>query len=126
MVDHLVIRHDDMCPVADGKALGRNSISFILQGIDFFDEYLGVYDNSGADNAQLLFMKDARGNQMEYNLLISHYQGMTGVVAALEPDDKLGLFRQEVYYLSLAFISPLGAYYHHVCHRKAPLLSPFR
>ncbi len=70
-------------------------------------------------------MEDARRYQVEYNLLVSHHQGMACIIAALEPDDKVGLFRKEVYDLALAFISPLGAYYHYICHGKAPLLLPF-
>ncbi len=46
MVDHLVIGHDDMRPVADGKTLISHGVAFFLERIDFLDEDFRIYDNT--------------------------------------------------------------------------------
>ena len=46
---------------------------------------------------------------MQYSLLAADNQGMTCVVAPLEPHDTLGVIRQPVYDLALAFVAPLGS-----------------
>jgi hypothetical protein len=53
---------------------------------------------------------------MENNLFLAYDEGMACIVAALKPDDKVGLFGEQINYLALTLITPLGAYYHDVRH----------
>jgi hypothetical protein len=55
-------------------------------------------------------MQSAGGHQMEYRLLTVDDQRVPGIVAALESDDVIGLDRQKIDDLALAFVAPLQAY----------------
>lgn len=45
-------------------------------------------------------------------------QGMPGIVAALEPNDNVRPLRKEIDYFALAFVTPLRADDHHICHKS--------
>ncbi len=45
-----------------------------------------------------------------------HHHGVAGIVAALKSHDHIRMFRQQIYDLAFAFISPLGSYDNDVRH----------
>jgi hypothetical protein len=49
---------------------------------------------------------------------------MASVVTTLEPHNDVGLLGQPVDDLALAFVTPLGSDYDHVCHTTAFLSGP--
>ena len=69
-------------------------------------------------------MENARGQEVEDIFIALDHQGVSGVVAALETDDVLGLGGEQVYDFSLAFVAPLSSYYDHIGHFN--LLSLYR
>ena len=54
-------------------------------------------------------MQRSRGNEVKDGFLAVHHQCVTGVVAALKADDDVGVVREEIDDLALAFVSPLSA-----------------
>ena len=53
---------------------------------------------------------------MEYGFLTAHNQGVTRIVAALEPDYDIGPFGEPIDNFALTFVPPLRAYYYNICH----------
>ncbi len=51
---------------------------------------------------------DTAGDQREGVLLLTHDDGVAGVVAPLEPDHDVGVLCEEVSDATLAFVAPLG------------------
>ncbi len=54
-------------------------------------------------------VEDARGNQVEHELLSAHVDRVPGVVPALIPADHREMRRQQIDDLALALVAPLGA-----------------
>ena len=46
---------------------------------------------------------------MQHGFLTVDDQGVSGVVAALEPHHRCRIFSQQIYYFALAFVAPLCA-----------------
>jgi hypothetical protein len=44
---------------------------------------------------------------------------MTGIIAALETDYKVSTLAEEIYYLALALIAPLGPDYRYIGHKAS-------
>jgi acetyl-CoA acetyltransferase len=82
----------------------------------FLEEYARVDDHAVADDAGLVRVEDARGNDVEDVLLAVDHQGMAGIVAALEADHVVRVPGQQIDDLALALITPLGADHHHTGH----------
>jgi hypothetical protein len=61
-------------------------------------------------------MEDSRWDQVKNNLFLAYDKGMTCIIAALKPYDKVGLLGEQINDLTLSLITPLGAYHHDVCH----------
>src|SRR5208337_2987871 len=95
----------------------------LLKPVHLHQQDLGVQNHAVADEALDAGMQDARGNQMENELFAAHHQGMAGVVAALITHHYLGLRGQEIDDLPLAFVPPLGAYYHYIWQNNALLFT---
>ncbi len=50
---------------------------------------------------------------MEDELVSIHDQGVACVVSALKPYDHIGVFGEDIYYLALALVAPLGTDNHY-------------
>ncbi len=103
-----VIRQDEVRLVADHQAVADVDAQF-LQRVDLREQRLRIDDHAVADDAGDPGMQDARGDQMEDELLAVDVDRVSGVVAALIAGDDLETRRQQVDDLALAFVSPLGA-----------------
>ena len=118
-VEIAVIGHDDMSVAGDLEILGRNAL--VLEHIDLFDEHLGVDDHAVANDRRDVLVHDARRDEVQAELLVTAYDGMAGVVAALVAHNTIELGRYEVANLTFAFVSPLGS--HQYRGRHAYLLT---
>lgn len=61
-------------------------------------------------------MHNARRNQMEHKLLVTHFNSVTSVCTALETHHDICVQSQEIHNLGLTFVTPLGADYNTICH----------
>ncbi len=76
----------------------------------------GVEHDTVTDDANLVLVHDARGDQVEHELLVAHLDGVARIRATLEAHDDIRIERQEINNLRLTFIAPLGADYNTICH----------
>ncbi len=88
----------------------------VLETVHLLDQDGRINDDSVADNAKLSGMKNAGRDEVQDGLLPLDDQGMSGIIAALEPGDDIGVCRIEVDDFSLSFITPLGSHNNHICH----------
>ena len=64
-------------------------------------------------------MKDARRDQTQNRLRSVDDKRMAGIMAAIETHDAVGLLREPVDDLALAFVTPLSAHNHNIsCHLR--------
>jgi hypothetical protein len=73
-----------------------------------------IEDDTVTDVASDAVTHDAGRHQVELVDLFANHQGMTGIMAALEAYNALGVVSQPVDNLALALITPLGAYDYNV------------
>src|SRR5699024_2555925 len=105
-----VIGHDDVGALVDFEVGVGNAAACEL--IELCENYLGVYDNAVADDAYCIFIENSRRDKMELIDLVADLDCMACVVAALGTDAHLSATRQDVYYLTLSLVAPLGADYY--------------
>ena len=79
------------------------------QRLDLAEEDVRVDHDAVADHAGLAGVQDARGDEVELELLAVAHDRVAGVVAALVADDHVGLLGEQVGDLALALVAPLGA-----------------
>ncbi len=104
---------NDRARQTDAEAIAnRHVIGFQLA--HFFQQSLGRQDNTVADEAIDVLPQNAGRNQVKRCFLAVNYQGMTGIVPALEADNRCNLVGQQVNNLTLAFITPLGAQHNNI------------
>jgi hypothetical protein len=75
----------------------------------FVEECLRVDHHAVADDRELRRPQHAGGQQRQLVGLAIDDQSVTGIVAALEAHDDVGLLRQPIDNLALPFVTPLGA-----------------
>ncbi len=107
-VEKLVVRQNQMS-LFRNKKTPLHINAFFLQDIHFFKKRLRINDNTVANHTDLVFVENARRNQMQDMRLIVKLHGMSGIVTALVADDNIALARQNIDNLSFSFIAPLGA-----------------
>jgi hypothetical protein len=61
-------------------------------------------------------VENAGRDEVENMFLAVRYQGVAGVVSALESDDKVGLLGKQIDDFAFTLIAPLGAYNDNVRH----------
>ena len=86
----------------------RGVDSGAAQLVELVRQHLGVNNHPVADHAQLAGVQDARRNQVQLPGASIADDGVAGVVAALEPHDRVGPLSEQVRDLPLAFVAPLG------------------
>ena len=101
LVDCAVPLHDHVRALGDVEApLELEAPAFDL--LKLLHEVKRVHDDAVADYAVLAVVQNARGHEVENVFLVSDDDGMARVRAALEADNDVRLFRQEVDNLALA------------------------
>ena len=106
-VQQQVVRHDEVGVAADAQVVAADAAA--AQRLDLTEQDVRVDDDAVADDARLGLVEDARGDQVELELLAVPHDGVAGVVAALEARDHVGLLGQQVGDLAFALVAPLGA-----------------
>ena len=115
LVERGVVREHHVGVVRDEQAaFGIDSLRVEVGNLG--ERLDGVEHDTVTDDANLVLVHNARGNQVEHELLVAHLDGVARVRAALETHDDIRIERQEIHNLRLSFIAPLGADYNTICH----------
>ena len=107
-IQRLVVRRDDMSVLADQQAVRELDAAF-GHAVHLLEQRRRIDYHAVADDAFLAFVQNARGDQVQYELVLSHDHGVARIMAALVARDHIGLLGEQIDYLSLAFVAPLGA-----------------
>jgi len=95
-------------PIADKKSpLAADSL--LLQMEDFLLEGAQIHNDTIADHTGIPRMEYASRNQMQNMLVAINDYGVAGIMTAGVTGDDVKVRREQVYDLSLAFITPLGS-----------------
>ena len=70
-----------------------------------------VYDGAVAEHIHLAAAEDAGGKQVQCELAVFVYDGVSGVVAALIANDDIIVLREKVNHAALSFIAPVDSHY---------------
>ena len=105
-VDRDVPGHDQVRVSRDPQPGSRDPAP--LELVDLLDEEPRVDDAACSDDADLPVAEDARGHVVELEGLAVADDRVPGVRTALVPADEVGVLRQEIHDLPLAFVPPLG------------------
>ncbi len=98
------------------KRLPRTAIPASSNIFTSLEKGFGIQNHARADEADLAVMQDSRRDQMQDELLSLHNDGVACVMPTLVTGDDVELFSQQIDNLPFAFIAPLGADNHDVCH----------
>ena len=123
-VELAVQREDQRDILGDLEIVRRDRDALRLELGDLVHEMMRIEHDAVADDRELARPHDARGQQRQLVDLVADDERMAGVVAALEAHHDIGLERQPIDDLALAFVAPLGADHHHIRHRSIALLIP--
>ena len=93
------------------------------EGADLLDQCVGVDDHALAQHASNAWPQNARRNQVRDVLFPVHDDGVAGVGAATPTRHHMGVFREQVDDLALAFIAPLSANNYYDWHLVLRLLA---
>ncbi len=100
-------RQDQRARRADAQPLpGRDALVF--KHLDLFQQGAGRQHDAITHQTAHAIAQYARGDQVQDCLFSIDYQGMPGIVAALEPYHGGHSFGQQINDLALAFVTPLG------------------
>ena len=119
-VEFAVQRQDQRDVLGDLERVRRHLDALPADLLDLVDEVIRVEHDAVADDRELAWTDDARGQQRELEHLAVDHQRVAGVVAALEADDDIGADRQPVDDLAFPLVAPLGADHDDIGHRRQP------
>jgi len=102
-----VIGHYNVSPIADGKVDIR--YPRFIQPKDLISKDIEVQNGSVPDDETLSRSENARWNEVELVYLPVDINGMTGIVASLEPGNDIIIRRKTIDDLALSLVAPLGA-----------------
>ena len=105
-----VVREYHMGPVADQQIAGIHALG--LHFGDFLQHHTGVDHDPIAQDAGLVAVQDAAGQQPQFIGYIVDHHRVAGVGAAGITDHCIGLLGQIVHDLAFAFVPPLGTDYY--------------
>ncbi len=86
------------------------------QAIDLAYERLRVDDDAVSYYADLSFMEYPGRDEVQDEFALSDHHRVAGVISALIPHDVIGVAGEDIDYLALSLVSPLGSYNDCVCH----------
>ena len=116
-VEFAVQAKDQRHVFGDLQIVGRDLDALRCELGDFVHQMMRIEDDAIADDRELSGPHDARGQQRELIDIVVDDERMPGIVAALKAHHDVGLERQPIDDLALAFVAPLGADHHHIRHR---------
>ena len=80
----------------------------LSEHVQLTDHDLGVHNGAGTNQADGSWVKNAGGNQVQFQHLVVHNNGVTGIHTALVADDHIGRTTQEIGDLALPLVTPLS------------------
>ena len=101
-----VIRKHHMGPVADQQIAGVHT--FGLHVGNFLQHHTGIDNNSVPQDAGLVLVQNAAGQQAQLEFHIVDHNRMTGIGTAGITDYCIGLLGQIIYDFAFTFVPPLG------------------
>ena len=105
-ISPLVIFEDQLGAVAQ---LDRGDVESLFgDALHFLGQRDRINHQPVADDAADPLAEDAGGNEVEHVALTADFNGVSGVVAALEANHHIDVTGEHVDELSLAFVTPLG------------------
>ena len=105
-IERDVPRQEEMRAVGHAEVRRRDAAS--LELLELLAEEREVDDGPRTEHAERARIEDAARHEVELEGAVLVDDGVSGVVAALEPDDQVRLLRQEVRDLAFAFVAPLS------------------
>lgn len=111
LIHQAVIRQDELRAVADADA--REIDAALCEAVHLLQHDLRVECDAVADDAVRTLEEDTRRHQAQLIVYTIDDDGMAGVAAALEANDRLSLLGEVVDNLALALVAPLGARYYY-------------
>ena len=84
--------------------------AFIAQGLYLVNEVLKVDDHAVAHNVHCAFAGNAGGEQIQDDLTVVVYNGVSRVVAALVAADYIIIGAEQIDHAALALIAPVDTY----------------
>src|SRR5207244_13133553 len=108
-IERFVIRQDDVRGIADLQVV-IDAYTHAAQLLDLFEQRLGVDDHSIAEDAELVRMEDAGGDESQSEMLIGELDRVSGVMPALISRDYVVGLAEKIDDLSLAFVAPLRSH----------------
>src|SRR6185503_5821274 len=107
-VDELVIWEDEVRALADVQSpFDIDAVRDEL--VDFGEQRLGIEHDAVADRAANAFVQDAARDLVEDERVFAEVDGVSGIRAALVPDDPVGALGEDVDELPFALVAPLRA-----------------
>src|SRR6266566_6106246 len=109
MVQGAMVGKYQMSARTNLHAFRRNFHTLRNQAIGFFKKRFWIDHHTVAQHAGLAAMDNSRRQQMQYERLVSHLDGMSGIVSTLIAGHYVEVFSQKVNDLAFAFVPPLRA-----------------
>ena len=127
-VELLVQRQDQRGVFGDAQIVAGDRDALLLQPVDLGDQRARIEHDAVADHRKLVRPHHAGRQQRQLVGYAVDDERMAGVMTALEANDDVGLLRQPIDDLALAFVAPLRADHHHIRHSDTlpPGPLPFR
>jgi hypothetical protein len=100
----------------DHQALRSDPDAGAIQPVHLTDQDSGIENDAVSNHANLAGMENSGWNKVEDVFRTIYYQSVSGVVSALKPDHDVRSFRKEIDHFAFAFVTPLRADNHYICH----------
>src|ERR1700730_13899388 len=115
-VEFAVQGEDQRHVLGDLQIVWRDLDALSCELGDFICKMMRIEDDAIADDREFSGPHYPSGQQRELIDIVVDDERMPGIVAALEAHHDIGLERQPIDDLALAFVAPLGADHHHIRH----------
>ena len=114
-------RQDQDRVFSNAQTFRRHHDALLLELGNLVDQGLRIDHNAVADDRKLALSNDSGRQQRKFVSRAVDNQSVAGIMATLETDDDIGLFRQPVDNLTFAFVAPLGSDNHDIRHQISSL-----
>ena len=112
-VQCFVVRHNDLAAVGDEDIRHRNAL--FRYRLELVDEVFNGERNAVANDIEDVLSKNTGGQLMQSKATVIGDDRVAGVAAALETNNDIGIFRQNIGDFAFSFVAPAGAdncFYH--------------
>ena len=114
-------RQDQDRVFGNAQTFGRHHDALLLELGNLVDQGLRIDHHAVADDRKLALSNNSGRQQRKFVSRAVDDQSVAGIMATLETDNDIGLFRQPVDDLAFAFVAPLGSDNHDIRHQDPSL-----